>query len=730
MPTETVLPAVPTVNEILDERLQAAVPSDVESIPAEALSIKDKLVNYQLSWLKFNWRVLDQALDDRLPLLERVKFIAIVCSNLDEFFQKRVGGLKKQILAGVTIAGDDGFTPAAQMKAIRTEVKKMIEVYRDCFLNKLVPLMRDQGICFVSYNDLDKDSKKHIDDYFNRQLYPILTPLAVDSAHPFPFISNQSRSLAVELRNPKTGERSFARVKIPSNRARWLTAARSERSLTLVSIDDVIQSKVHQLFPGMDVLSANVFRVTRSADVERNEEEADDLLELIEEALRERRFADIVRIELDATTPEHIKTFLLDKMNLKPTDMFEMNGPIGLVDCFQLYEINGFDHLKEKPQAPAVHPVFRGSVEEASDFFSVMRRGDFLVHHPYQSFASTVQRFIEEAAADPKVLAIKQTLYRTSKDSPIMHALMRAADNGKQVAVLVELKARFDEERNIEWAQRLEKAGVHVAYGLAGLKIHSKVTVAIREEDDSLRRYCHIGTGNYNPSTARVYEDLGFFTTDPEIGADVSDLFNYLTGYAPAQTYRKLLVAPRYMRNGISELIQFEIDEARAGRPGRIIAKTNALEDYNIIEKLYEASQAGVQIDLICRSVCRLVPGKKGLSENIRAWSVVGKNLEHSRVFYFSHAGEHKYFIGSADWMHRNLDYRVEVLTPIEHPQLKRYLEFMLNLYLRDNHLRWELLAGNRHNRLKPKKGEIRISVHDFLSEHHHSGSEPIAKTY
>lgn len=689
---------------------------------------KDYFVNYQLSWLKFNFRVLEQALDPSILPLERVKFIAIVCSNLDEFFQKRVGGLKKQIAAGVTTEADDGYTPQMQLRAIRTEVKRMIETYRDCFLNKLVPLLSENGIHFAKYKDLTGDAKSRIDDYFSKQLYPILTPLAVDHAHPFPFISNQSRSLAVELKNPETGELSFARVKIPSNRPRWLPAERQEKTLVLVSLDEIIQDNVHRLFPGMEVRSANIFRITRSADVERNEEEADDLLELIEGALRERRFADIVRLEIESATPTHIKEFLLEKTGLFSGDMFEMTGPIGLADCLQLYDIEGFDHLKDKPYAPAVHPVFKTSFEDSSDYFMLMRRGDFLVHHPYQSFSATVQRFIQEAAEDPRVLAIKQTLYRTSKDSPIMHALMRAADNGKQVAVLVELKARFDEERNIEWAQRLEKAGVHVAYGLSGLKIHSKVTVVVREEQDMLRRYCHIGTGNYNPSTARVYEDLGLFTTDPDIGSDVSDLFNYLTGYAPAQQYKKLLVAPNYMRNSFTNLIQYEIDEARAGRPARIIAKTNALEDRYIIEKLYEASEAGVEIDLICRSVCRLVPGKKDLSSKIQAWSIVGKFLEHSRIFHFHHSGEKKYFIGSADWMHRNLDYRVEVVTPIEQPRLKAYLEFVLGVYLQDNKLRWELQAGNKHSRLRAKKDELQVSVHDFLAAHYHSGAEPVAR--
>lgn len=712
---------------------EAHVQAQMEALLADSprLAGRDFFNNYQLSWLKFNWRVLELSTNKENPLLERVKFIGIVCSNLDEFFQKRVGGLKRQISAGFERQVDDGFTPQEQLKAIRTDVKKMIETYRNCFLNDLVPELKKEGVTFLKYADLNEIQKKNIDAYFESQLYPILTPLAVDNSHPFPFISNQSRSLAVELFDPRDEERLFARIKIPTNRPRWLTVEKTKDNLVLISLDDLITENVQRLFPGMEVRSANVFRVTRSADIERNEEEAEDLLELIEEELRERRFAEIVRLEMEAQTPKHIKEILLEKMHLTPDDVFEMTGPIGLADCMQLYGIDGFDNLREKPWVPTLHPVLRHQIDEdAPHIFKVIRKGDFLVHHPYHSFATTVQRFIEEAADDPKVLAIKQTLYRTSKDSPIMHSLMRAADHGKQVAVLVELKARFDEERNIEWAQKLEKAGVHVAYGWPGLKIHSKVTVVVREERDELKRYCHIGTGNYNPNTAKLYEDLGLFTCDPIIGADASDLFNFLTGYAPDQTYKKLLVAPRYIRQGIMELIDQEIAQAKMGKPARIIAKTNNLEDHHIIEKLYEASNAGVQIDLIVRSVCRIIPGKKGLSENIRVHSIIGRFLEHSRVFYFKNGGKELYLIGSADWMHRNLDARVEVLAPIEHPRLKKYLEFMLNVYLKDNGQRWQLLANNRHKKVTTPKGKTVIGTHQVLMDHHANGYEPVPKTY
>lgn len=688
--------------------------------------------NYELSWLKFNERVLNEAWNPKNPILERFRFIGIVCSNLDEFFQKRVGGLKRQIEAGVQKLSVDGLTPRQQLRAIRHYVKGMITSYRDCFLTVLIPELEKSNIFLKKYADLKPEQKQVIDEYFNRQLFPILTPLAVDKSRPFPFISNKSISFAVELRDPNNPDDTlFARIKVPSNRPRWLVAERNEESMTMVSIDEIIKENVDRLFPGMDVLSANIFRVTRNADVERNEEEADDLLAFIEDELRERRFAEVVRLEIDAETPLHIKELLIQNMRISWADVFEMIGPIGLADSTQIAELEHFDELKFKPWTPILHPVFRHEIDEdAPDIFSLIKRGDFMVHHPYQSFATSVQRFIEDAAKDPKVLAIKQTLYRTSKDSPLMLALIKAANSGKQVAVLVELKARFDEQRNIEWAHKLEKAGVHVAYGLPGLKIHTKLTYIVREEDDELRRYIHIGTGNYHPKTAQLYEDLGLFTCDETIASDVSSLFNFLTGYAPEQQYRKLIVAPKYMRRAWDELIDNEMEEARAGRPARIIAKMNSLEDSAIIKKLYDASALGVQIDIIVRGVCRLKAQVPGLSENIRIHSIIGRFLEHSRIFYFLNKGQHNYYIGSADWMNRNLDARVEAIVPIEQTNLKQYLQFVLNVYLRDNSQRWELNADGDYELVKKEELETEIRSHSIFMNHSQYFMDPIASAF
>ena len=702
------------------------------SLPSELqLFGSDYFFNYQLSWLKFNWRVLYEAKDLQNPLLERLKFIGIVAGNLDEFFQKRVGGLKRQIEAGIETPPVDGMSPEDQLKAIRKDVTRMVDNYRDCFQNSIIPALSKEGIHFNRYTQLTANQRKIIEEYFTRQLYPILTPLAVDKSHPFPLISNKSRSFAVELRQPKTGEILFARVKVPSNRPRWLIVEKENHEITYVSIDEVIKAHIHQLFPGMEVLSANVFRVTRNADVERNEEEADDLLELITEELRERRFAEIVRLEIDQSMPGHIKEFLIEKMEISWGDVFEMDGPIGLADCIRMSDLTGFERLKYDKWVPTLHPVFHHELdEEAPDIFSIIRNGDFIVHHPYHSFATSVQRFVEEAADDPKVLAIKQTLYRTSSDSPLMLALMKAAQQGKQVAMLVELKARFDEERNIEWGQKLEKAGVHVAYGLPGLKIHSKLTIVVREEEDgNIKSYVHLSTGNYHPKTAQLYEDLGLFTCDPEIASDVIDLFNFLTGYAPEQNYKKLIVAPNYMREKMTKLIEYEIKECNNDRPGRIIAKMNSLEDPLIIQKLYEASKAGVQIDIIVRGVCRLIPQKKGLSENIRIHSIIGRFLEHSRIYYFLHGNKDLHFIGSADWMHRNLDARVESLVPIEQEQLKKYLQFILNIYLNDNGQRWVLESDGSYTKIERKGDESFIQAHDVLMKHTSKTLEPIPKT-
>jgi polyphosphate kinase len=687
----------------------------------------DYFLNYELSWLNFNWRVLAEAEDKSLPLLERVKFIGIVCSNLDEFFQKRVGGLKRQLHAGVTELSVDGHTPEEQLKVIRKNVRKMIKTYRNCYFGELLPMLRKEGITIKDYTELSDELKQKADDYFDRQLYPIITPLAVDEAHPFPFISNKSRSLAVKLIHPDSGEELFARIKIPANRPRWIEIERSGKQVALLAISDLIRNKISRFFPGMEIVSAHAFRVTRNADLDRNEEEADDLLELIEDELRERRFAEIVRVEIDKKTPKDVKQYLYKQLGVTKSDVFEMDGPLGLADATQLYDIEGFSHLKYAPWTPTLHPVFRHEIDqEKPGVFQVMRKGDFIVHHPYHSFESSTQRFVEEAARDPKVLAIKQTLYRTSSDSPVMHALIKAAEDDKQVAVLVELKARFDEERNITWAQKLEKAGVHVSYGIAGLKIHTKLTIVVREEDDGLRRYVHIGTGNYHPDTAQLYEDLGYFTCREDIASDITDIFNLLTGYAPSQSYDKMFVAPRHMRQNITALIDAEITAAKRGEKARIIAKMNNLEDPLIIQKLYEASTAGVKIDLIVRSVCRLIPRKKGLSDNIRVHAIIGRFLEHSRCYYFHNGGNDLYYIGSADWMHRNLDARVEALAPIEHPALKKYLQFVLNTILRDNTQRWVMNSKGNYSRVKRKKDTKPIAIHQVLMEHVKSGESPV----
>lgn len=717
--------ANPKKNEILKQK---GMHKDLRSSDLKIFG-SEYFFNYELSWLKFNERVLAEAQNEKNKLLERVKFLSIVCSNLDEFFQKRVGGLKRQLLAEVKELSVDGMTPSDQLKAVRHEVQNMIESYRGCFFEDLRPKLANKGIEIKSYKDLNDYQQSVSDRYFQKQVYPIVTPLAVDESHPFPFISNKSLSFAIELVNPRTKEKSFARLKIPANRNRFVEVHRKGNKVIFVPIEDIIREKMGQFFPGMKVLSAHMFRVTRNASVDRNEEEAEDLLETIEDELRERKFAEIVRLEIDAEMPKHLKKYLIKNLNISWNDVYEMKGTIGLADVMEISKLNGFNRLKERNWTPVLHPALKHNPEdEIPSIFEVIKRGDFMVHHPYHSFELSTQRFIEEAARDPKVLAIKQTLYRTSKDSPLMHSLMSAAEEGKQVAVLVEIKARFDEERNINWAQKLENYGVHVAYGIPGLKIHTKLTMVVREESDGLRTYCHIGTGNYHPDTAQLYEDLALFTCDEVLCSDVTDVFNLLTGYAPDQTFEKLLVAPNHMRKQMNELIEFEVNEAKEGRPARIIAKMNSLEDPVIIQKLYEASNIGVSIDLIVRGVCRLIPGVKGMSENITVHSIIGRYLEHSRVYYFNHRGEHKYFIGSADWMHRNLDARVEAIAPIENEKLKKYLQFVLNIYFNDNKQRWILKADGSYDRAIKEKGKSKLSAHDFLMNHMKDSEEPIPK--
>lgn len=684
--------------------------------------------NYELSWLDFNFRVLEQAQNESNPLLERARFVGIVCNNLDEFFQKRVGGLKRQVGAGVNKPSIDGLTPEKQLHKIRKKVLQMVDVCHDCLHYDIVPALKEEGISFKSYNELTSKQKKAADLYFDDQIYPILTPLVVDQAHPFPFISNQSRSIAIEIQQDGQDEPIFARVKVPANRPRWISVYGKKKKQVFINIDELIIARIEKLFPGAAILSANIFRVTRNADIQRNEEEADDLLDLIEEELRERRFAEIVRLEIDEDTPSHIKNFLIEKMKITKADVYESDAPIGLSDCMSLANIEGFKHLKYKTWIPALHPVLRSFPdEEPPDIFQIIKKGDFIVHHPYHSFESSVQRFVDEAATDPNVLAIKQTLYRTSNNSPIMHSLIKAAETGKQVAVLVEIKARFDEQQNIDWAARLEKAGVHVSYGIPGLKIHSKITLVVRQEGVNTVSYAHIGTGNYHPGTANLYEDLGLFTTDEDLCADVSDLFNFLTGFAPSQSYRKLFVAPYYMRKQFTELVDYEIEQAISGKPSRIIAKMNSLEDPLLIQKLYEASRHGVEIDIICRGVCRLKPGVEGLSENIRIHSIIGRFLEHSRLFYFMHGGQDLYFFGSADIMHRNLDARVEAITPIEHPRLKKYLQFILFVSLRDNIQRWIKNSDNSYSKVIKEKDDYNVATQKILMHHAAMYREPTA---
>lgn len=687
--------------ETIQPREQVYIPDlDLASLSLDDLSTSEIVYNRELNWLNFNWRVLNEALDARNPLLERLKFIAITASNLDEFFRKRVGGLKRQKAAGIAYVTVPGLTPDLQLQLISKAVRPMIEAQSKCMQQEILPGLAENGLRIFNYAELEIEQQQWLRDYYLREVYPILTPLAVDPGHPFPFLSNLSLSLGVFLRDPVTGETQFARVKVPQNRSRWV---RLENPSHMVPLEQVMIHNLDTLFSGMDIIAAYPFRITRNADIARNEEEADDLLDMISEELREQRFAAVVRLEVDAAMPPAMSSILQHELGLEQNDIYPVSGLLRLADLFPLADAN-LPHLKYEPWTPTIHPRLMGidRLSRTGDLFSVIRQGDLLVHHPYQSFTASTQLFIETAARDPHVVAIKQTLYRTSADSPIVNALIHAAERGKQVAVLVEVKARFDEAQNIEWARALENAGCHVAYGLVGLKTHSKLSLAIRDEEDGLRAYFHIGTGNYNSKTASLYTDLGLFSCNPEIGADIMDVFNFLTGYSRQTHYRKLLVAPVNMRQRFSELIDTEIGHALNGRPARLIAKMNGLEDQILIRKLYEASQAGVSIDLIVRGNCRLRPDIPGISENIRVISIIGRFLEHSRIWYFANGGAPRYFIGSADWMRRNLSNRVEAVVPIEDSRLQGQLSHILNVALEDERQAWEMLPDGRYRQRRP----------------------------
>lgn len=686
--------------------------------PAEQIDLDHPslYINREISLLSFQWRVLDEAKDERNPLLERIKFLAIVDSNLDEFFMVRMGGLRMQRDAGVIDLSVDGLTPARMIAQLRKESQKLMEESRRYLRDELLPRLWDAGIRVMNYKDLSQRQKEAVDDYFSEVIFPVLTPLAVDPGHPFPHISNLSLNLAILLED-KDGRRHFARVKVPPSLPQLIPVKRSSggtrrdgtvpKTHMFVWISQVIVANLRKLFPGMKVLEAHQFHVTRNADMEIQELEALDLLDTIEASIRKRRFGTVVRLMVHRTMPEFMREFLAENLKVDMNDIYPLSGPMDLTCLMQLSRIDRHD-LKDRPLVPVVPPRLRlrSEVDDGS-IFSAIRKGDILLHHPYDSFAPVVE-FLSQAARDPNVLAIKMTLYRVGSNSPVVKALLQASrDYGKQVAVLVELKARFDEESNIGWARMLEQEGVHVTYGLLGLKTHSKIALVVRREGDRIRRYCHLGTGNYNHVSAQIYEDLGMFTCDDDIGADASDLFNYLTGYSAKDSYRKLLVAPIALRQQIEALIRTEIEHQRNTGNGQIIMKINHLVDKPMCKLLYEASQAGVKIDLVVRGMCSLKPGIPGISDNIRVVSVVGRFLEHSRVYYFANNGQERVFMGSADMMPRNLNDRVEVLFEVEDQSMVRFLrDEFLETYLCDNRKARLMQPDGSYQLLKPKEGQ------------------------
>ncbi|HUE60882.1 MAG TPA: polyphosphate kinase 1 [Acidimicrobiales bacterium] len=661
----------------------------------EAEAPTTRYINREISTLDFNSRVLALAENEELPLLERVRFLAIFSTNMDEFFQVRVAGLKDQQAAGLSGTAPDGLSVSEQLKAIRDRTEQLVERRRVAFHAQVVPQLAEHGLEFVSFESLDDQDRAWVERVFSERIFPVLTPLAVDPGHPFPYISNLSLNLAVIVRDPVGGERRFARVKVPPVLPGLLAMPDGHR---FVVLEQVIAAHLASLFPGMEIESFYAFRVTRNADLTLEEEEADDLLEAVEMELRRRRFGRAVRLEVELTMSDEVRTLLIRELDVLPDDVYDVEGPLDLTALWVLYGLDR-PELKDEPFSPVTPARLSAADGEPVDIFAAIRQGDILVQHPYESFSESVEAFVAQASRDPDVLTIKQTLYRTSGDSAIVRALIRAAERGKEVAALVELKARGDEAANIGWAKALEQAGVHVVYGLVGLKTHSKTSLVIRQEGDGIRRYCHIGTGNYNATTARMYEDIGMLSADDELGIDLTDLFNFLTGYSRRFDYRRIVVAPATLRSRIIELIQ---REALLGPRGRIIWKLNNVVDKRVIDELYKASQAGVRIDLIVRAICCLRPGVPGLSDNIMVRSIVGRWLEHSRVYYFGAGSEDDgsagvgrsggdYLFGSADMMERNLDRRVEVVVPVEQDELKGRLREILDIELADDTGSWEL---------------------------------------
>ncbi len=677
--------------------------------------------NRDLSWVEFNRRVLEEALNPDLPLLDKVKFVSIFSSNLDEFYMIRISGLKEQIAAQVAEPKLDGLTPQEELIKVEKALKPMLETLMNLWSKEIVPELEKNNIYVCEWKDLDEDEKLKLNLYFKREIYPVLTPLAFDPGRPFPYISNLSLSLAVVVKNPK-GERHFARVKVPSILPRLLqidqivnsskkTNSNGKFKAKFIWLGDLIRANLDLLFPKMEILEAHRFRITRDTDIEIQEDEADDLLEVIEENIRQMRFGSVVRLEVENSMPDFMIDILVENLEITRNDVHIIDGPLGLKDVMLLYDLP-LHQLKEKPFYPVTPKIF----EEEEDIFSLVRKRDILIHHPYESFNPVIE-FIKQASKDPDVLAIKQTLYRVGPNSPVVKYLIEAAERGKQVAVLVELKARFDEENNIFWARELEKVGAHVVYGLIGLKTHAKMTLVVRKEIDSLKRYVHLATGNYNAGTAKIYTDFGFFTTNEEICSDVSDVFNYLTGYSKQNEFNKLLVAPINLRSSIFKYILREIENVKNGGDGKIIIKVNSLVDPVMISALYEASNVGVKIHLIVRGICCLVPGVPELSENIKVTSIVGRFLEHSRIFYFYNNGNEEIYLSSADIMERNLDRRVEVAFPIEDKSLKEYLiNTIIRIYLRDNVKSRELFPDMTYALIKNKEKDL--SAQEWFMNH------------
>ena len=679
-------------------------------------------INRELSWLQFNHRVLEEALDESHPLLERVKFISIVANNLDEFFMIRVSGLRRQLAAGALKAPPDGMTPAEQLATIRRDLLPDLAAQYKCWHNDLIPKLKKEGIKILRYEDLKRKQCKLMRNYFKREIFPALTPLAFDPRHPFPHISNLSINLAVIINDPLHGQR-FARLKVPSTFPRLLRIPSEETadeyqglglvqtiSNNFVWLEEVISANLDILFPGVDIVAAYPFRITRDADPEIKEDEASDLLVAIEESVRQRHFGSAVRLEIDKAMSEQVRNILITNLGIAPYQVYTLDGSIGLSDVMELMDVNRPD-LKDKPFRPSVPPLF----SSPKNIFSVISQHNILLYHPYDSFDPVVE-FVRQAAQDPEVLAIKQTLYRAGPNSPVVAALMKARENGKQVAVLVELKARFDEENNIVWARALEEAGVHVVYGLAGLKTHSKMCLVVRHESNGIKRYVHMATGNYNNVTARIYADIGYFTCDPVIGVDLSNLFNALTGYSLNEEYNKLLVAPGKMREQLIARIDREIEQHQKDGNGYIALKMNALVDKSCIQALYRASQAGVKVDLQPRGICCLRPGVPGVSENITVTSIVGRFLEHARIYYFRNGGEEEILTGSADLMPRNLDRRVETLFPVEDMRLKTALrDEILKIHMNDNVKSRRMLPDGSYERVQPTDGEPEIDSQRWL---------------